>query len=454
MSLLVKNATVVTNDPKRTIYAPGAVFVDGRRIADVGPSDALAARYPSVDRVVDGAGTVVIPGLICLHTHAGWTVFRGYVEDRNFRDVVVGTYNPMNALMLPDERRRLAAYAYLEHLRNGVTTLVELEEDVEVVAPFVDKAGLRSAMGLMTFDIPAERLIDGSFQVDPALLQDQNARAVRFAEDWHGAGEGRITTLIAPRGVANSSSEMLRHMRKSADRLGRRIAIHLGWGRIESEATQKLYRKNAFPHAHDLGMMGEDVIATHCYVADRDDLDLLVKTKTHIGHCPVVNAMRGQIAPIADLRARGLNVGLGTDNYFCDFFQVMRQALTVARVKTGDATALVSEDALDMATMGGARALGMADELGSIEKGKRADLTIVDARKPGLAPLNNPVANLVWHASMQHVSWVVVDGRIVLDGGRVATVDEDEITAAAEDANRTAWARFVQRYGSTLATAA
>lgn len=452
MSILIKNATVVTNDKKKTIYALGAVFIDGKKIKDVGPSKEIEARYPKPGRVIDAAGKVVIPGLISLHTHAGWTCFRGMVEDRTLYDAAVGTYNPMNALMSHDERRRMGLYTYMELLRSGVTTVVEMEEDIEAVAPAVKTSGIRSAMGLMAVDVPAESLIDRTYKVDPALRKDQNERSIRFAKDWHGESDGRITTLIAPRGVANCSEEQLTELRKAADKLGRRIAIHLGWGKLENEVTGKKYNKKAFQYAHDVGMMGEDVITTHCYVADEDDFDLLVKTKTHIGHCPQVNAMRGQIAPIADLRSRGLNVGLGTDNYFSDFFEVMRSAATVARVKTANPMALVSEDVLDMATMGAARALGMENELGSLEKGKRADVTIVDAGMTGLGPLNNPLSNLIWHATMHHVHTVLVDGEVLLDAGKFTKLDEKKVQAETKDANHSAWARFVQKYDSTCAT--
>src|SRR4051812_27486329 len=224
MNVLLKNATVVTNDCRHPIYAPGSVFIEAARIKDVGPSAVLAARYANPDRTIDATGMVVMPGMINLHTHAGWTIYRGQVEDADPKTVFRQTYFPMSKMLRSEERRDIGAFTYLELLRSGVTTIVEMEEDAEVFAPFVEQLGIRSVMGLMAVDIGSDSQQDGSYRVDPDLHREQTARAIAFAQNWNGAADGRITTLFAPRGVSNSSPAQLDALRAAADRLGRPVA--------------------------------------------------------------------------------------------------------------------------------------------------------------------------------------------------------------------------------------
>jgi 5-methylthioadenosine/S-adenosylhomocysteine deaminase len=165
-----------------------------------------------------------------------------------------------------------------------------------------------------------------------------------------------------------------------------------------------------------------------------------------------MNAVRGHIAPVQDLLARGVTVSLGIDNMFADFFDVVRTAVLVARIRARDAVTMPSMQAIELATLGGARALGMEREIGSIEPGKRADLVVLDYRAFGLTPTLDPVQNLVYHAHARDVEMVLVDGRVVVDGRRVAAVDAEALIDPAQDAATAAWSRFVAKYGGILAT--
>ena len=450
MSTLISGATVITGGDAGRVFESGAVMIENGRIAGVGPSGELEARYPDPDRRIDGRGKLVAPGLISAHTHLGYTVFRGQSEDVGLK-CVTGQYNPMAEILTRDERKALGALTFVELLKSGCTTIVDIEEDADVLAPFAENLGVRAAMGVMVQDVPAGAILAGTYEADPAMGARLNEQAIRFAEEWHGAADGRITTLMASNATISSSPEQLKALRAAADRIGCRVTIHLGWGPLENRVTQQLYGMNSLPYARKHGMLGPDVIATHCYVLDQADMDLLAETGTHIAHCPFMNSFRGHVAPIAELRGRGVNVGLGIDNYFADHFEVLRAAVTVARIRAGSATNVLAGDALEMATMGGARALGLGDEIGSLEAGKKADLIILDARRTGLAPLLNPIPALVYHASPQHVDSVMVEGRFLVEGGQVLPVDEDAIVEEASRAAHAAWGRFVERYGGTMA---
>jgi cytosine/adenosine deaminase-related metal-dependent hydrolase len=447
MSLLIHDATVITVDPTRRVLAPGAVYVEGTRIADVGPSDEVRARHQRADRVVDGRRKVVVPGFVSSHTHVGYTVFRGRAEDAGL-GCVTRQYFPMATVLSREERLAIGALTYAELLRSGVTTVLEMEEDADVYAPFVADLGIRSAMGVMIHDADIDALCRGEYRFDPKIGEAQLRQAVEFAERWHGAADGRITALMTPNMTLSSSPAQLRAARQAAERLGLRLSVHLGWGAAEGAATRKLYGKGPARLLVDEGFLGRDVVAAHCYHLEPEDLELVVRSGAAVAHCPLMNAVRGHIAPAQDLRQRGVTVSLGIDNMFADFFEVLRLCVLVARIRGRDAVTMPSMDAVELATRGGARALGLEAEIGSIEAGKRADLAVLDYRAFGLTPTLDPVQNLVYHAHARDVEMVLVNGRVVVEGGQVLTVDASRLVDRAQDAAVAAWGRFVAKYGS------
>jgi 5-methylthioadenosine/S-adenosylhomocysteine deaminase len=452
MSFLIKDATVLTVDGRGTIHTPGAIFVEGKRIADVGPSDVVAARHPNASRVIDGRGKVVAPGFVNIHSHVGFTIFRGRSEDAGFA-APSALYFPMSTVMTGEDRAAIGAITYAELLASGCTSVMELEEDVEVLAPFVETLGIRSAMGEMLGDADPDKMLQGQFVYDPKANVEQMRRATGFAERWHGKADGRITAIIAPNMTISSSREQFRQARAAADKLGLRLTIHLGWSAFECETAKRVHGTGSFEFARDNGLLGPDVVATHCYVVSESDIDILAKSGAHIAHCPLMNAFRGLIAPVNEFRKRGINVALGIDNMFGDYFDVIRSAIMCARIKTQDPVALLSTDALEMATMAGARAMGMETEIGSLEIGKRADLIMLDYRALGLQPVLDPVQSLAYHAHARNVELVMVDGQIRVEDHELVSVDRLAVIDAATRASDLAWARFEKKYGGPMAKA-
>ena len=451
MSTLIRDAVVVTVDAEGTIHDPGAVVVDGRDIVDVGPADEVAARHPDAD-VVDGRRKLLVPGLVSTHTHVGYTLFRGRAEDAGL-GCVSGMYLPMSVVVTPEERLAVGALTYGELLRSGVTTVLEMEPGVEVYAPFVEKLGIRSAMGVMVNDADMERFCAGEIVFDPHKNAEQMHEAVEFARRWNGAADGRITTLITPDMTICSSPTQLDDCRSAADRLGLRMSTHCGFGEFEVDVTQRLHGLTPFEYLKRHGLLDEDVVVAHCYHMGEHDFDLLAHGGAAVAHCPLMNSVRGAIAPALAMRERGITVSLGIDNMFDDFMEVLRACVSMARIRAEDPTAMLCHEALALATMGGAKALGMADRIGSIEIGKRADLALIDMRRFGLAPALDPVQNLVWHGHARDVHTVWVDGRVVVAGGALVHADEAELVDAAETAGQAAWSRFVEKHGGIMAPA-
>src|SRR5215469_2397440 len=301
MSLLIKDAIVVTVDGARTIYDPGAIYIEGKRIVDVGASDVVAARHRDAGRVLDGRGKLVAPGFVNIHSHVGYTVFRGRSEDAGFK-APTGLYFPMSTVLAREERAAIGGLNYVELLRSGCTTVMELEEDVEALAPFVERLGIRSPMGEMIGDADPDRMVKGEFVFNRRANEEQLERARGFAERWHGRGDGRMSAILAPNMTISSSREQLRAVREMADRLGLRLTIHLGWSTFEHEAARKIHGMGPFEFARDNGVLGPDTVATHCYVIGESDIEILAESRAHIAHCPLMNAFRGCIAPVNAFR--------------------------------------------------------------------------------------------------------------------------------------------------------
>ena len=444
MSILIRDAIVITMDAAATIHAPGAVLVEGTRITAAGPSDEVASRAPPGCEVVEGHGRLVLPGFVSAHNHLGYTVFRGRAEDLG-HSPTHRLYLPMSMVMRRDEREAFGSLAIAELLRGGVTTVLEMEEDADVLAPFIERSGIRAGIGLMTHDVDLERLMNGDTVFDPGVRRRQLDAAVEFAQTWHGAADGRISTLITTNGLSTSSPDLLKALRAAADRLGLRLSIHLASG--EMHMVRRIHGQGSFEFARANGFLGEDVIAVHCYKIDEAGIDALAETGTHLAHCPLMNQFRGGVAPVGAMRERGVNVGLGIDNYFSDYFDLIRSCIAVARIRAGDPEVMQAPEALALATIGAARAMGLDDQIGSIEPGKYADLQVINMRRFGLTPLTDPICTLIYHAHAKDVETVLVDGRVLVRDGVLLALDEEELVDGAARAGAAAWARFAERFG-------
>jgi 5-methylthioadenosine/S-adenosylhomocysteine deaminase len=424
--LVVRNATVVTVDAQRRVIRDGAVAILGGRIAAVGPAAEIGARYQGRE-TLDAGGGIVLPGLVNAHTHAPMVLFRGIADDLKLMDWLQKYIFPAEARNVTAEfvkaGTRLAA---LEMIRSGTTTFVDMYYFEDQVAEAAKEAGLRTVAGQTIIGFPAP---------DNKTVAEALAYTDRFLKRW--AGDPLVVPAVAPHSAYLVDPDTLRASRALADRYGAPILIHLSESQDEQATVKDRYKKTPTVHLRDLGVLRKGLLGAHGIWLDAGDRAILKEAGAGVAHCPQSNMkISSGPAPVRDILAEGLPLGLGTDgaasNNDLDMFEEMLTAALLAKHVTGDPTVAPAPAVLEMATRGGARALGMEDRLGSLEPGKRADLIVVDLSAPRLNPLYDAVSHLVYAAKGADVRHVVVEGRIVMRDRRITTLDEAAVLADAE----------------------
>ncbi len=426
VDLVVTNATVVSMDAQRRVIPKGAVAVDAGRIVAVGAAPDLAAAYAGRE-TLDAAGGIVLPGLINAHTHAPMVLFRGVADDLKLMDWLQKYIFPAEAKnVTADFVRAGTGLAAVEMLRSGTTTFVDMYYFEDQVAEVAKAAGIRTVAGSTIIDFPAP---------DNKTRDDAIAYAERFIRRWKN--DPLVVPAVAPHSTYIGSPETLR----AADALSRRegvpLLIHLQESPDEQKTIRERYAKSSTEHLRDLGLLRKGVLGAHGVWLNASDRAILLQHEVGVAHCPQSNMkLASGAAPVREMLAEGLRLGLGTDgaasNNDLDMFEEMLTAALLSKHASQDPTAAPAPKVLEMATLGGARALGMEDRLGSLEPGKRADLIVVDVGAPRLHPMFDAVSHLVYAAKGADVRHSVIEGRVVMRDRRLLTLDEPAVLAESD----------------------
>jgi 5-methylthioadenosine/S-adenosylhomocysteine deaminase len=428
VDLVVRNGTVVTMDAERRVLRAAAVAVDGSRIVAVGPTAAVEAAHRGRS-VLDAGGGIVLPGLVNAHTHAPMVLFRGIADDLRLMEWLQKYIFPAEARTVSAEMvqagTRLAA---LEMIRSGTTTFVDMYYFEDQIAEAARQAGIRAVLGETIIEVPGGA-------PDNKAIPEALAYTERFLKRW--AGDPLVTPAVAPHSVFLCSPETLTAARDLAARHGAPILVHLSETQAEQDLVRQRHGKTPTEHLRDLGLLRRGVLGAHGVWLSAADRALLKSAGAGVAHCPQSNMkLASGAAPVREMLAEGVALGLGTDgaasNNDLDMFEEMMTAALLTKHATGDPTAGAAPAILEMATLGGARALGLDDRLGSLEPGKRADLVVVELSHPRLTPLYDPVSHLVYAAKGADVRHVVIDGRVVMKDRKVLTLDEAAVLAEAE----------------------
>jgi 5-methylthioadenosine/S-adenosylhomocysteine deaminase len=424
MTLLIRHATLVTvNARDEVLENADLAIADG---AIVGVGAAPEGFVP--DRVLDGRDRIVLPGLINTHTHLSMTLMRNYADDLAFWPWLLERVKPLEDHLTPEDVRIGARLGIAELIRGGTTCFHDMYFHLDHVADEVDRSGLRARL--------CGALFDNSGQGEPLLRA-----AIDVHDRWHGKAGGRVTVGLAPHSAYLCSPAYLREILAEAERL--QCGLHIHVAETEREVSDSRERHGVTPvqQLADLGCFRVPTVAAHAIWVDDDDRRLLREGGVSVAHNPGSNLkLANGIAPVQALLDDGVNVSLGTDgaasNNNLNLFEEMHLAALLQKWLRRDAEALPAREVLRMATIRGAQALKLDAEIGSLEVGKRADVIIVDAAQPHLAPRHDPIALLVYSAQAADVHTVLVDGRIVLEDRALVTMDEDALLAQAAQQTR------------------
>jgi 5-methylthioadenosine/S-adenosylhomocysteine deaminase len=426
VDLVVRNGTVVTVDGSRRVIPRGAVAVDGGRIAAVGTEAEVDAGFRARE-LLDARGGIVMPGLVNAHTHAAMVLFRGVADDLKLMEW-------LQKYIFPAEKNNVTAefvragtrLAALEMIRSGTTTFVDMYYFEDQVAEACKEAGLRGVLGSTLIEFPAP---------DNKTIPDALAYAERFLRRW--ANDPLVAPAVAPHSTYLASPETLKAARALADRYRAPILVHLSESSDEQAQVRERYGRTPTEQLQQLGILRRGVLGAHGIWLTPSDRKILKDADVGVAHCPQSNMkLASGAAPVREMLADGMRLGLGTDgaasNNDLDMFEEMLTAALLAKHTSGDPTVAPAAAVLEMATLGGARALGMEDRIGSLEPGKRADLVVVGLDEPRLHPIYDPVSHLVYAAKGADVRDVVVEGRVIMRGRRVLTLDEKAVVAEAD----------------------
>lgn len=433
--LLLLGGTVLTMDAEATVIPQGAVAVRDGRILEVGKRSVLQRRY-AARRVLDAKGRLVLPGLVNAHTHVAMTLFRGVRDDEDLMTWLTKYMFPLEARFVsPDFVRTGALLGCWEMIASGTTTFADGFFFEEEVAKAADESGLRALPGQGIFDVPVPDAPDAETGL---------RRAEKYLSDW--AGHPRVTPALAPHACYTVGPETFRRTGDLARRFGAPVFTHLSESDGELAMVRERFGTTPVQHLDAIGALEGRLTAAHCVRVDEEEIGLLARSGVGVAHCPESNMkLASGIAPVAAMLAAGIPVGLGTDgpasNNDLDLFGEMDTAAKLQKVAQLDPTAAPAREVFRMATSGGAAALHMDGEIGSLERGKHADLILVGTSGPNATPIYDPYSYLVYSARSDAVETVIVGGKILMENRRLTTLDTEAIR------------RRAQRFGRQIAAA-
>lgn len=448
MNLIIVGGTIVTMGSKGTIR-DGALVIEDSRIVDVGKANELEGKYSRYEKV-DAKGKVVIPGLINTHQHAAMSLLRGYADDYPLEEWLEKWIWPLEGCMTGYDIYVGALLTAVESIMGGTTTvntMYHYMRDHNEARAFAE-AGLRGVIGHVCF----------------SWRKDHDRKALRdLAENWHNKSSQTIRVSVDPHAPYTVDPEYMKELRSIATELNEKhgsptdpIVWHTHIAETSDEpkkiedAFSVSVKDGVVEYLDSLGVLGEDVVASHCVYLHERDIELLRERGVKVAHNPVSNLkLASGISPVPSLLEKGVTVSLGTDsacsNNVADMFEVMKLTALLHKGVNRNPTLLPAERVLRMATIDGAKTLSWERQIGSIEVGKMADVAVIDFDKPHLYPLYNETSHIVYAVRGADVETVLINGRIVMENREVTTLDVNEVKEKARKAKET----LLERLSST-----
>lgn len=423
VDLLIHGGIVVTMDARERVLEGASIAIrDGAIVAVIEDG----APLPESARRIEATGRLVIPGLINSHGHAAMSLLRGLADDRPVLEWLNDFIFPAEAGNVdPEFVHQGALLAAIEMVQGGTTTFVDMYYFEEEVARAAVEVGIRGVLGQTVIGFPAP-----DYQTPELAL----AGAERFIQQYRD--HPLIVPSVAPHALYTTPLAVVKRAHELARKYGVPLQIHAAEVREEDAHVREATGMGSIEALDSIGALGKGTLLHHAIWLGEADIAAIARTGAGVSHNPESNMKTAAgVAPVQALLAAGIAVGLGTDgpasNNNLDLFEEMDSAAKLHKVSSGDATALPARTVFDMATVGGARALGLADRIGSIETGKRADIVLIDLDRPELTPMYDVYSHLVYAIKAGHVDTVLIEGRVVVEAGRVQTVDAGQAMARA-----------------------
>ena len=440
--MLFTNATIVTMNPTRDIITNGAIAINDKRIVAVGKTDTLLQQHHE-NEVIDVKGKLIIPGLIDTHVHLAQALIRGCADDMALIQWLCDRVWVLQGNFTHDDGYVSARLCIAEMLKSGTTTFLESmlahRYGFDGIARAVGESGIRACLAGIVMDIGTYATQTNSMH--PGMVESRETSLFGVLEmhsKWQGAANDRIHVWFGPRTPGGVTSELYREMSDYARRRDMGITMHLA----EVEAD-KIYLNEKFGlspvyYAESVGLLGPKTVLVHMVWLTQADIDKLAQTHTSVSHNPSSNSkLASGVCKVPQMLARGVNVALGCDggpsNNDYDLVREMKLVAILHKAVTNDPLIVPAETVLEMATINGARSLGLEKEIGSLEVGKKADLVVIDLNRLHTTPSPNPISSLVYAATGGEVDTVVVDGQILVEQGQLLTMDEDEVMHVARE---------------------
>ncbi len=436
MDVLIENGLLVTVNKEREILEHHSIAVQGNRIAEIGPAEMIASKFKDVRKKIDAAGKIVFPGLINTHTHLFQTLLKGLGDDMALADWLATMTFPSAAHLTPEYVYAAAMLGCVEGIRSGTTTVLDYmyPHSMQGLSDGVIEAfrtlKIRGILGRGMMNTGEE------FGVDPRIMQDSRTiekDVLRLVRKYHATENGRVSVWLAPAAIWSITGDLLKLTWSIACEYGTGFTVHISETPFDRAASEKLHGLPDVEVLGKLNILGPAVLMVHCVHLTGKDIDMARANDLKVSHNPVSNMyLSSGIAPVTQMLGKGITVGLGTDgaasNNSQDMIEVMKTTALLHKVATMNPVAISAETVLEMATIDGAKAIGMEDEIGSLEAGKKADFFIYDpSRSAKSTPVFNPVSALVYTGSQMNVETVVIDGNIVMEDGKLLSADEEMV---------------------------
>lgn len=418
--ILIKNINIITQNKRRQIIKDGAIIVNGEIIEAVGPTKKLEKEYgKQIEKIIDGRGQVAMPGLINTHTHLAMSLLRGYADDLSLEDWWQNYIYPVESKFGREEVYWGSLLSMFEMIKSGTTCFTDFYYYEDEVGKVAQKIGMRGILGCAVLDFPS-------------FYFKTPADAFRKIEKLAKTKNGLTDFALAPHMLQTTSLETYRKAKDIARKHNLLLTTHLSETKQEVDFSLKKYKKRPVEVLAEKGILDEKTLLAHCCWLNKKEIKILGRLGVSVAHCPISNMkLASGVMPLEELTQAGVNICIGTDsscsNNSLDMFGEMKTAALIHKGHSLNPTIANAQTVLDMATINGAKALGWEKDIGSLEVGKKADIIILDFKKPHLSPCHNLVSNIVYAAKGSDVETTLINGRIIMENRIVKRFNENKV---------------------------